>query len=161
MRRPLLVAVFLFFAVSARAQKPMLFNVSRGIVGARRIPTLYFHALGKWSDAGGHVGLLSTEIKCYKAFGFCDVANAHWILSQASVTLRTFEIVRWDNTAIIAVDRAPLCERDTIRAELPKKKVTMSSIDTCTATHKIPNSMLIGGAESTKHLNSEGKRHDR
>lgn len=155
MRRLLLFAVFLSLAVSARAQKPLIFSVARVVVGAKRIPTLYFYAVGKWSDAGEHVGLISTEIKCYKALGFCDVANAHWVNPQASVTLRTFEIIRWDNTDIVAVDRSPLCATETIRVNLAKKRVVVSSIDKCTVTHKIPNATLVGGFDKPKPRNSK------
>ncbi len=158
MRRSLLVAVFLFFAVSARAQKPMLFDVSRVLVGAKRIPTLYFLADGRWSDAGDHVGLLSTEIKCYKAFGFCDVANAHWVISQAGVTLRTFEIIRWDNTEIIAVDNSPACVTETLRADLNAKRVSLSSTDTCKVTHKIPTAKLLGGEDAFRNHAEHSKQ---
>src|SRR5215831_294475 len=150
--RPMLFIFLIFgFVIPSAAQAPAAFDVSSVIVGKQRTPTLYFHAVGKRSDAGEHVGLLSTEIQCYEALGFCEVADARWSSNSAFVALRTFEIHAWNSAEIIAVDRSAVCEIDTIRAELTKERVIISSVDSCKPTHKIPDATLIGGGPKPPH----------
>lgn len=127
-RRKFFVCLVVALAIPAAAQKPSIFDVSEVVVGAQRIPTLQFYAVGKWSDAGDHVGALSTQIQCYKALGFCDVASAMWN-GEASVNLTSFDILRWDSQELIAVDSSPTCVMNTLRADLIAKRVTLSSTD--------------------------------
>jgi hypothetical protein len=116
-------------AIPVAAQKPIIFDVSNVVMGAQRTPTLWLFAEGKWSDAGEHVGPGSTEIQCYKSFGFCDVANAFETFGVAGVSLTSFDILRWDSKEIIAVDSSPICTVDTLRADLNTKRITLSSSD--------------------------------
>ena len=52
MRRFLLISVAPLVTISAGAQTPMIFGVSNVTIGTQKIPTFYFHAVGKWSDRG-------------------------------------------------------------------------------------------------------------
>lgn len=89
---------------------------------------MYFSATGKWSDAGrwsdadSKVGVLSTEIRCYKSFGFCEEADAYSVNGQAVVGETTYDIVRWDATGIVAVDNAP-CIVNTLQIDFGVKRV--------------------------------------
>ncbi|MGA2635535.1 MAG: hypothetical protein ABSF16_14970 [Terracidiphilus sp.] len=118
---------FVLVVIPVAAQKPVIFDVSNVVIGAQRIPTLYLYAEGKWSDAGDHIGSLSTQIQCYKALGFCDVATAFTFGVEANVSLDSFDILRWDGREIIAVDSSPPCIVRTLRADLVAKSITLSS----------------------------------
>ena len=83
--------------------------------------------MGKWSDAGEHVGTNSTEIHCYKRFGFCEAASAYSFDGNAMVNLDSYDVLRWDTKEIIAVDSSPICVVNTLRADLAAKKITISS----------------------------------
>jgi hypothetical protein len=150
-RRFLSACVALALAIPIAAQKPSVFDVSEVVVGAQKTPTLNLYAVGKWSDAGEHVGALSTEIQCYKALGFCDVASAEWNGADAIVDLTTFDILRWDSKEIIAADSSPICVVNTLRADLVTKRVTLSSSDKgvttdpfCKGSDKLPTIVLLG-----------------
>jgi hypothetical protein len=158
MRRRFFAGLCLIIAVSASAQKPWIFDVSNVVIGAQKIPTLYFFAVGKWSDAGEHLGLDSTEIQCYKALGFCNVASSHLIGTEANVSLDGFDILRWDNAEIIAVDSSPMCLVATIRADLKAKSVSLSTAGKginkdqgCTGMdNNVPTVMLLGPNDAFK-----------
>jgi hypothetical protein len=109
------------------AQKPLILDVSTVVVGSQRIETLYAFASGKWSDAGATVGINSTDIHCYKLFGFCEVASALNSLNLAWVSLSSFDILRWDASEMIAVDSSPICMVNTLRFDFAAKKVSLSS----------------------------------
>src|SRR5438552_10272638 len=81
-------------------EKPEIFDVSEVTAGAKRIETLYFYGAGKWSDADSTLGVLSTEIHCYKTFLFCEEADARLILGQGTVGLDTYDILRWDSVEL-------------------------------------------------------------
>jgi hypothetical protein len=83
--------------------------------------------MGKWSDAGDHVGLNSTEIYCYLRFGFCNVADASSSFGLASVNFTSYDILRWDKNEIIAVDSSPVCLVNNLRFDFAAKKVSISS----------------------------------
>jgi hypothetical protein len=117
MRQILFGCVVLALAIPVAAQRPTIFDVSNVVVGAQKIPTLYFYADGKWSDAGDDIGPLSTEILCYKSLGFCHVANATEVAGAASVYLGSFDILRWDSKEMIAVDSSPICVVSTLRVD--------------------------------------------
>ena len=108
-------------------QTPLIFDVSDVVAGAQRIDTRYFLATGKWSDDGNDVGVNSVEIHCYKRFGFCEVAHGYSSVGKAWVGLDSFDILRWDNQELIAVDSSPICVVNTLRADFIAKKVSISS----------------------------------
>jgi hypothetical protein len=83
------------------AQHPLTLDVSTVVVGSERLETLYAFAMGKWSDAGNHVGLNSTEIHCYLRFGFCNVADASSSFGLASVNFTSYDILRWDKNEMV------------------------------------------------------------
>ena len=151
MRRLLFACVVFALAVPVAAQKPTIFDVSNVVVGAQKIETLYLYAAGKWSDAGDHIGPLSTEIQCYKSLGFCNVANAFTTTGEANVSLDSFDILRWDSQEMIAVDSSAICIVSTIRADFVTKRITLSSSDKgvtkdpfCKGSDKIPTAVLWG-----------------
>jgi hypothetical protein len=109
------------------AQQPLIFDVSTIVVGSPKFETLWAYAVGKWSDAGPDVGKISTEIHCYKRFGFCEVASASTSFRLASVSLVSFDILRWDTSEMIAVDSSPICLVSTLRFDFAAKKVSISS----------------------------------
>jgi hypothetical protein len=158
MRKPIALVLFAFLvfalAIPVAAQKPAVFDVSNVVVGAQKIQTLYFYAAGKWSDAGDHAGPLSTDIRCYKTLGFCDVASALLLEGYGGITvvaLDTFDILRWDSNEIIAVDSSPICIVNTLRVDLATKRVTVSSSDKgvnkdsfCKGSDKLSTAVLWG-----------------
>jgi hypothetical protein len=150
-RRQLLTYIILALAVSASAQKPVIFDVSDAVVGAQKIKTLYLYAAGKWSDAGDRIGPLSTQIQCYKSLGFCDVANGFETSGEVNTDLDSFDILRWDSNEMIAVDSSAICIVSTLRVDLITKRVTLSSSDKgitqdplCKGSDRIPTAVLWG-----------------
>jgi hypothetical protein len=69
----------------------------------------------------------STDIHCYKRFGFCEVASASTSVRLASVSLSMFDIRRWDTSEMIAVDSSLICLVNTLRFDFAAKKVSISS----------------------------------
>jgi hypothetical protein len=118
---------------SAQSKPPVIFDVSEVVVGAQRIPTLFAHTAGKWSDARQGTGYLATDIQCFKRLAFCADADAFPVESgdlggrQANVSLDTYDIVRWDDNELIAVDSTPMCDVRTIRFDFRKKMVSYTS----------------------------------
>jgi len=110
----------------AQDQTPVIFSVSEVVAGAHRTETLYAYVAGKWSDADDHLGVLSTEIHCYDRFGFCEEADATYVMGQAGATLSSFDILRWDKRELIAVDSSPICVVNTLRFDFAAKKVTIT-----------------------------------
>ena len=124
-------ALLLLGALPCAAQKPLIFDVSTVVVGSQRLETLWALAEGKWSDAGPNAEINSTEIHCYKRFGFCEVANASTsspTRGLVSVSLTSFDILRWDASEMIAVDSSPICVVNTLRFDFAAKKVSLSSM---------------------------------
>ena len=109
------------------AQKPLSFDVSTVTVGSQRLVTVWAYAIGKWSDAGPDVYPNSTEIRCYKRFDFCEVANAESLSKRAFVSVEDFDVLRWDDKELIAVDSSPICVVNTLRFDFVAKKVSLSS----------------------------------
>ena len=123
-------ALLLLGALPCAAQKPLILEVSTVLIGSQRLETLWAFAEGKWSDAGPNVEINSTDIHCYKRFGFCEVANASTsspTRGLASVSLTSFDILRWDASEMIAVDSSPICVVNTLRFDFAAKKVSLSS----------------------------------
>ena len=83
------------------------------------------------------VRINSTDIHCYKRFGFCEVASALSSLRLASVSLSSFDILRWDTSEMIAVDSSPICLVNTLRFDFAAKKVSISSTSKDEARDKI------------------------
>jgi len=94
--------------VIAQDQTPLIFDVSEVTVGAHKIATQYLYTVGKWSDADKTDGTASTAIECFEKLGFCNVATSHFS-GFSSVNLDTFDILRWDDKEMIAVDSSPIC----------------------------------------------------
>ncbi len=107
------------------AEKPFVFDLSNVVVGARRIPTLQLIAAGKWSDAGDNLGMDSTRIQCYKAFGFCEIAQAFNFNGDAVVNLDDFDILQWNDNELIATDGDKCAS--TLRVNFKTEQVTISS----------------------------------
>lgn len=150
MRLSLAVLTLFAFSVPVLAQTPTIFDVADVVVGAKRIPTRWLFAEGKWSDAGDKVSAVSTVIRCYKELGFCEVANADWDQTGAAVFLTEFDILRWDDSEIIAVDSSPICIVNTVRVDLAAKRITLSSVDKgisgnpfCKGTDKLQTAVLL------------------
>jgi hypothetical protein len=123
----LVALILLLGALPCVAQHPLIYDVSTVVVGPEKLETLYALASGKWSDAGAHVQINSTEIHCYQRFGFCEVASASTSVGMASVSLDSFDILRWDKSELIAVDSSPICMVNTLRFDFAAKKVSISS----------------------------------
>jgi hypothetical protein len=123
----LLTLILPLGALRCIAQQPLIFDVSDVVIGSQRLETLYVYAAGKWSDAGDDAAINSTEIHCYKRFGFCEVAGAQTLFRLASVSLDSFDILRWDANEMIAVDSSPICVVTTLRFDFAAKRVSISS----------------------------------
>ncbi len=104
-------------------QTPFVFDVGEVVVGAKRIETLSFGAVGRWSDADT-AGVQSTEIHCYRRFAWCEEAQALLVDGEALVVVDEFDIIRWDTKELIAVDSSPPCVVRTLRADFGTKGVT-------------------------------------
>jgi hypothetical protein len=124
------VFTVVYFASTGFAQvHPEIFSVSDKIViGAQRLHTRYLYAVGAWSDAGDMENYHSVQIECYKRIGFCNVARAlvDWPVPGVGVMLDGFDILRWDEGEMIAVDNSPTCVVNTIRADFIAKTITIS-----------------------------------
>jgi hypothetical protein len=55
--------ILAFLSIVASAQKPTIFDVADVVVGASKIETRYFLAIGKWSDSDENLGPYSVEIQ--------------------------------------------------------------------------------------------------
>lgn len=164
MRQLLFGSVILGLTIPCVAQKPVIFDISNVVVGAQKIQTLYLIAEGKWSDAGEHIGALSTQIQCYKSLGFCDIASAFETSGEANVDFTTFDILRWDSNEVIAVDSSPICIVNTLRVDLLTKRITLSSSDKgvtkdpfCKGSDKISTAVLWGRDDITKDAINRAK----
>lgn len=140
MKRALLIA-FLALPVLMSGQTPQIFDVSDVVAGARRVETRYFFAVGKWSDDPKESSINSTELHCYERFGLCEMAHALSLNGQVVVSLDSFDILRWDNRELIAVDSSPICIVNTLRADFTAKKVSISSTSKGIKGNKICSSM--------------------
>ena len=121
----------LFLASTTHAQKhPEIFDVSDVVIGAQRLPTRYLYAAGAWSDASEIENALSVQIECYKRIDLCNVARAV-VAGQGpgsvGVVLDAFDILRWDEREMLAVDSSAICVINTIRADFVAKTITINS----------------------------------
>ncbi len=166
MRWRLSAYVAFALATPVAAQKPIIFDVSNVVVGAQKIRTLYLLAEGKWSDAGEHVGPLSTEINCYKSLGFCNVGSAVWdgSFGEAIVSLDDYDILRWDSNEVIAVDSSSPCILIILRVDLVTKRITLGTSDKgvnkdpfCKGTGKRSTAVLWGMEDIVKDAINRAK----
>ena len=114
-------------AALAVGQTPEMFDVSNVTIGTQKLDTDWLFAVGKWSDAGKEIAVNSTEIRCYKRFGFCEVSSAMVSEGLASVNVDDFDVLRWDADELIAVDSSPICVANNLRVDFKTKKVSISS----------------------------------
>jgi hypothetical protein len=121
----------LCLASIAHAQMhPEIFDVSDVVMGGQRLPTRYLYAAGAWSDASEMENALSVQIECYKRVDLCNVARAVVVgqgPGSVGVVLDGFDILRWDEREMIAVDSSAICVVNTIRADFMAKTITISS----------------------------------
>jgi hypothetical protein len=150
--------------VQAQDQTPEIFSVNQVVAGAKKIDTLYVHAVGKWSDADDHLAVFSTEINCYERFGFCDEADATYFAGQAGATLNGFDILRWDKQELIAVDSSPICVVNTLRFDFAAKKVTITASlkgetkDPFCKDMKATTAFLSGVEDQIKKVTKKGSK---
>jgi len=140
-------------------------DVSDVVAGAQKLETRYAYAVGKWSDAGKDAGTNSTEIHCYKRFGFCEVANAYSLGTQAWVNLGSFDILRWDDKEMLAVDSSPICLVNNLRIDFVARKVSLSSTSKgetkdklCDAADAQKTAFLTGLKDELKRIDTEAKQ---
>lgn len=117
------------FAVPAGAQDqhPEIFGEPTIVtMGTQRVETLWVEATGKWSDAGKDIGTSSSHIECYKKFAFCFQAEAYSFGGQAWVNTTTLDILRWDQSELIAIDSTPTCQVNQIRFDFKTKQVSVT-----------------------------------
>jgi hypothetical protein len=150
-------------ASAAYAQKhPLIFDVSEVVVGAKRIPTTYLYAAGQWSDADEIENAMSVQIHCYKDLGFCSVAQA-LVTGKGpggvGVEFDDFDILRWDEQEMIAVDSSSVCAVNTIRADFTAKTMTISAAKKATeSADKDPYCKFVD--QSTAFLIDLFHKHD-
>jgi hypothetical protein len=153
-----LVVVLTVGLLKAQDKTPLIFDVADVVVGPQRIETTWAYAVGKWSDAGDNVAVNSTQIHCYKRFGFCEDADAYVAFGKAVVNANSFDILRWDSKELIAVDNSPICMVNTLRFDFAAKTVTLSSAlkgdklalsdPVCKAIGDLRTAFLEGGEKS-------------
>jgi hypothetical protein len=102
-------------------QTPVIFDLAHVVVGAKRVPTLYLHTSGRWSDAEKGASILSADMDCYQIFGICEEAMA---LPGGSVVLFSWDIIHWDARELVAEDSSAPCVVVTVRADFVTKGVT-------------------------------------
>ncbi len=162
---PTLALAILLAASTTRGQEPQILDVSDVVAGAQKLETRYAYAVGKWSDAGKDAGTNSTEIHCYKRFGFCEVANAYSLGTQAWVNLGSFDILRWDDKEMLAVDSSPICLVNNLRIDFVARKVSLSSTSKgetkdklCDAADAQKTAFLTGLKDELKRIDTEAKQ---
>lgn len=166
--RVLLTVLIVSSVGLAQGQTPEIMDVSDVIVGAQKLDTTYLLAIGQWSDSSDATSVYSTEIHCYKRFGFCEVASADSDSSggPASVfmSMESFDIVRWDEREMIAIQSSPICLVNTLRADFVKHKVTLSSTSKGETKDKMckpteTSSAFLGGAnDGVKRILKKAKK---
>ena len=77
----------------------------------------------KCSDAGDKVAARSQYIQRYKSFGYCSVASANCGQGKPVSNVEGFDVLRWDDKEIIAVDSGLICVVNTRRADLTRREL--------------------------------------
>jgi hypothetical protein len=135
-----------------QGETPGAFDLSDVVVGTKHIQTKYLFAEGKWSDADSHASLMSTEVHCYKALGFCDEATAVYVpvgQGQASVFTNQYDILKWDDSELIGTSALD-CVDYTLRVNFITKQVSRTMAPK--ATPKANHDPSCHGRESTGFL---------
>jgi hypothetical protein len=163
----LTIMLLLFLLVgSAAAQSPEIFYVSDAVVGAQRLDTLSFVALGKWSNAVDAAEVNSTQIDCYKRFGLCTVSSASSMHGKAFVSVDEYDILSWDSRELLAVDTSPVCQTNNIDVDFGKRRVSISPTSKhvtndplCQIADKhMGTAFLLGILEMDKRETQSGKK---
>jgi hypothetical protein len=125
-----------FILLSARlfGQSPLSFDVANVAVGSKGIATATLDAVGRWSpdeESGGSplLGPMSAEVRCFKAFRFCERLGAIVASGSSSVTVlvvQDFDVAHWDDKEILAVDDTAPCVTSTLRINFMAKTVEQS-----------------------------------
>jgi len=150
-------ALLLLGALPSAAQQPLIFDVSTVVMGPQRLETLWAFAEGKWSDSGPGVATNSTDIHCYKRFGFCEVASASSSFKLASVSLFSYDILRWDASEMIAVDSSAICVVSTLRFDFATKKVSISSASKGMTQNEICKDITASGTATAFLTGASGE----
>jgi hypothetical protein len=158
---PVLLLILTALSLPGIADGPVIYSVGPEVVGTGNLPTLYAFAIGRWSNPRPKAGRRSTEIHCYKRFSFCEVADSRINDdAQAAVTLETFNIVRWDEHEMIAVDSdslAAACAVKTLRFDFLNTQVSLGATSKglegnifCEGVDIAVTSFLIGKDDYTR-----------
>jgi hypothetical protein len=161
----------LYFASTASAQThPEIFDVSDVVLGAQKLDTTYLYAAGAWSDASEMENALSVQIECFKRIRYCMVAQP-LVVGQGpgsvGAMLDGYDILRWDEREMIAVDSSPICSVNTIRADFIAKTITISAAKKATKlADKDPfckdvnqsTAFLVNNDEVTKKIIQKAKQ---
>jgi hypothetical protein len=125
-----------FILLSARlfGQSPLSFDVANVMVGSKGIATTTLNAVGRWSPdeesmGSSFLGPMSAEVRCFKTFGFCERIGAIVTSGSSSATVlvvQDFDVVRWDDKEILAVDDTAPCVTNTLRVNFGAKTVEQS-----------------------------------
>jgi hypothetical protein len=122
---------FILLSVRLFAQSPLSLDVANVVVGSKGIATATLDAVGRWSpdvESGGSplLGPMSAEVRCFKAFRFCERLGAIVTPGSSSVTVlvvQDFDIAHWDDKGILAIDDTAPCITSTLRINLGAKTV--------------------------------------
>ena len=133
MKSPFAIA-FILLSVRLFGQSPLSFDVANVAVGPKGIATTTLDAVGRWSpdeESGGSplLGPMSAEVRCFKTFRFCERLGAIVASVSSSTTVlvvQDFEIARWDNKEILAIDDTAPCVTSTLRINFMAKTVEQS-----------------------------------
>jgi hypothetical protein len=135
MKSPFAIA-FILLSVWLFGQSPVSFDVANVLVGSKGIATTTFDAVGRWSpdeESGDSplLGPMSAEVRCFKAFRFCERLGAIVTSGSSSVTVllvEDFDIAHWDDKDILAVDDTAPCVTSTLRINFMAKTVEQSRV---------------------------------
>ena len=118
---------FILLSSQLFGQSPLIFVVNKALIGST--PTLTFDAVGRWSpdkESSGSplIGPMSARVRCFKSLGFCERVGV--VVAAGPVTgalLQDFNITKWDDHEITAVDNTAPCVVSTLRIKFRVKTV--------------------------------------
>ena len=144
----------------AQDQFPAVFGEpSWVVVGTQKIETLSTWATGKWSDAEEKLGVMSAEIHCYKKLSFCEETEAIVVIGPAQVKMTELDILRWDDSELIAIDSAPTCQVNTVRFDFRTKQVS-HSVASKGSSSGLSNQGWCGFVKPTTKLLGGGSKYE-
>jgi len=125
---------FILLSVRLFGQSPLSFDVANVVVGSKGTATTTLDAVGRWSpdeESGGSplLGPMSAEVRCFKTFRFCERLGAIVASASSSTTVlvvQDFEIARWDDKEILAIDDTAPCVTSALRVNFMAKTVQQS-----------------------------------